>query len=174
LGEIEMKKYSFNKYSNDYKQLFSRERSKLRKVLPNVKIEHVGSTSIPGLGGKGIIDIAIRIPKSKLSQFMEKLEKLGYESAVDHPVTKTSAFLQEIIKNNGKERRVHVHLVFDDTFWESFILFRDYLRNHDEVRDEYAGIKKEGVRHAKGEAEKYRKHKKAFLEKIMRFALKKK
>ncbi len=70
----DLKKFSFNKYSYKYKQLFNREKSKLRKVIPNVKIEHVGSTSISGLGGKCIIDIAIRTPKNKVDQFLKKLQ----------------------------------------------------------------------------------------------------
>tara|TARA_Y100000310_G_C20545674_1_gene745444 strand:+ start:637 stop:1137 length:501 start_codon:yes stop_codon:yes gene_type:complete len=163
-----MKKYSFNKYSEKYKQFFSKEKSKLKKIFPKAKIEHVGSTSIPGLGGKGIIDIAIKIPKSKLNQFRKKLEGLGYKSTVDHPVSDQSAFFQKIIRYGGKERRIHVHLTFTDIFWDSFIAFREYLRNHDEIRDEYAKIKKEAVRHAKGKAEKYRNYKKRFFRKIMK------
>lgn len=165
-------KYSYKKHSKKYKELFSREKSSLRKFFPNMEIEHVGSTSIPGLGGKGIIDIAIKTPKNKLNQFMKKLGKLEYESASDHPITNNSAFLQKMIKYKRKERRVHVHLVFNQKFWNSFIIFRDYLKNHDKERDAYAKIKKEGAKLARGGAEKYRKYKKSFLEKIMERALK--
>lgn len=164
-------KYSFNEYSESYKALFSREKSKLRKIFPKFKIEHVGSTSIPSLGGKGIIDIAIKTPKNKLLGFIRKLEKIGYESNSDHPIDNRRAFLQRIIKNRGEERRIHVHLVIDETFWESFILFRDYLRTHEKERDLYQKIKRDGVKLAKGDAETYRKHKKAFLEEIMKKAL---
>jgi GrpB-like predicted nucleotidyltransferase (UPF0157 family) len=163
------KKYSFNEYSEKYKQLFNKEKSKLKRVFPNnIKIEHVGSTSIPGLGGKGIIDIAIKTPKSKLNQFIKKLEKLGYKSTEDHPTSSQSAFFQKIIKYSGKERRIHIHLTFTDIFWDSFIAFRDYLTNNDKERDEYARVKKKAVKHAKGEAEKYRTYKKTFLRKIMK------
>ena len=164
---MKYEKYSFNEYSEKYKELFTKERSKLRRVFPKVKIEHVGSTSIPGLGGKGIIDIAMRIPKSKLGQFVKKLDKLEYRTPKDHPVTDKSALFQKRITYGGKERRVHVHLVFDDKFWDSFILFRDHLRGNDKERDKYAKIKKKGAKLARGEAEKYRKHKKSFLEKAM-------
>lgn len=150
--------------------MFQSEKRKLRKIFPRVIIEHVGSTSIPKLGGKGIIDIAIRISKSKLNKFIKKLEKLGYESVSDHPITNNSAFLQKRIKDNEKERRIHIHLVFNETFWESFILFKKYLTKHKAERDTYAKIKMEGAKQAKGKAEKYRKYKKDFLEKTMKKA----
>ena len=63
---MSFKKYSFNKYLDIYRKLFIKEKYKLVSILPNAKIEHVGSTSIIGLGGKGIIDIAISVPKNKI------------------------------------------------------------------------------------------------------------
>lgn len=169
----DLKKYSFNKYSEKYKQVFNKEKSKLKKIFPRAKIEHVGSTSIPGLGGKGIIDIAIKTPRNKLNQFMKKLEKLRYEPNLKHPVDDRRAFLQKRIKYGGKERRIHIHLVIDNKFWNSFIVFRDYLRNHDEERDTYARIKKEATKHAKGKGKKYRDYKESFLKRILKLALKK-
>ncbi len=67
---------------------------------------------------------------------------------------------------------MHVHLVLSQKFWNSFIVVRDYLRNHNKERKEYARIKKEAVKHAKGEGKKYRRYKESFLEKVLRLALK--
>ena len=168
----DLKKYSFNKYSNKYGQLFNEEKTKLKNIFPRVKIEHVGSTSIPGLGGKGIIDIAIKTPRNKLNQFLKKLEGLGYKYNKEHPRNDESVFLQKRIRYDGKERRIHIHLTLDDKFWNSFIVVRDYLRNHDKECDNYTRIKKEAIKHAKGEGKKYRKYKNPFLEKILKLALK--
>tara|TARA_Y100000310_G_scaffold84307_1_gene81128 strand:- start:126 stop:650 length:525 start_codon:yes stop_codon:yes gene_type:complete len=168
----DLKKYSFNKYSEKYKQLFNREKTKLKRIFPRLKIEHVGSTAIPGLGGKGIIDIAIKIPRNKLNESLKKLEGLKYEHSKNHPKNVNRVFLQRKIRHGGKERRVHVHLVFDNEFWESFIVVRDYLRNHNKKCKEYIKIKKEAIKHAKGEGEKYRGYKNSFLKKILKLALK--
>lgn len=63
-----MRKYIFKSYDPLFKELFDKEKSKLKKILQkNTEIEHVGSTSVSGLGGKGIIDIAIKTPRKKLS-----------------------------------------------------------------------------------------------------------
>ena len=168
----DLKKYSFTKYSEKYKQLFSKEKSKLKKVFPKAKIEHVGSTSIPGLGGKSIIDIVIKTPRNKINQFLKKLKELGYESNLEHPKNDKRVFLQRRIKYREKERDIHVHLVSDNKFWDSFIVVRDYLRDHDKECKEYARIKKEAIKHATGEGKKYRKYKNTFLERILKLALK--
>ena len=47
-----MKKYIFREYNKNYPKLFQIEKAKLRKIFPKIKIEHVGSTAIPGLGAR--------------------------------------------------------------------------------------------------------------------------
>lgn len=59
----ELRKYVFRRYNSKYELLFNKEKAKLKKILPKAKIEHVGSTAVKGLGGKGIIDISIIVPK---------------------------------------------------------------------------------------------------------------
>jgi len=70
----DLKKYSFNKYSRKYKQFFNREKIKLKKIFPKAEIEHIGSTAVFGLGGKGIIDIAISVPKNQIQKAIKKLQ----------------------------------------------------------------------------------------------------
>jgi GrpB-like predicted nucleotidyltransferase (UPF0157 family) len=170
---MEFKKYHFRKYSKNFPFLFRRERNKIKKSLgKNTKIAHIGSTAIPGLGGKGIIDIAIKTPKNKLNQFWDKLEKLGYEPIQEHQPNNKRIFFQKIIKYNGKERRIHVHLTLNKSFWYSFILLRDYLRRNKKKCEEYEKVKKEAVKYSKGVGKKYREYKNKFLEKVIKLALK--
>ncbi len=75
-----MDKYIFRKHSKDYKVLFKKERKKLEKALgKSIIIEHIGSTSIHGLGGKGIIDILISGKKSKIKGISRTLQETDYE-----------------------------------------------------------------------------------------------
>ena len=153
------KKYQFKGYYPIYPRLYKKEEAKIRKLFPKTTIEHVGSTSVPGLGGKGIIDIAIQTPKSKLKNYRSNLETLGFEYSLEHPGNDKRIFLQKRIRYGGKERLIHIHLTLDNDFWNSFIVFRDYLRNNNKERDKYAKIKREAVKHAKGEGKKYREYK---------------
>ena len=77
IKKIDLKKYSFNKYSKKYHQLFNKEKIKLKKIFLKAKVEHIGSSSIKGLGGKGIIDIAISVPKKEIQSTRKKLQKEG-------------------------------------------------------------------------------------------------
>ena len=163
-----MDKYKFRKYNSKFKRYFELEKNKIEKSLgKNLKIEHVGSTAVPGLGGKGIIDIAIKTPKNKLNQFMNKLERLGYKPNLEHRGNNKRVFLQKIIRYSGKERRIHIHLTLNNNFWDSFIVFRDYLRSHDKERDKYSRIKKEAtILGLKGK--EYRDYKEKFIKEVLR------
>lgn len=168
---INKKKYVFKKYHPSYQKLFSKEKSKLLKVFPkNIQIEHVGSTSVPGLGGKGIIDIMIRAPKKYTKKYMRILENEGYQYS-PHSVDAKRKFFQKIIKRNGKERRIHIHLTIAKDYLISFLAFRDYLRKNKEVRDEYARIKRQAVKYAKGSAIKYKDYKDDFIKETAKKAL---
>lgn len=168
---INKEKYKFKKYNKLYPLLFNKEKQKIKKILPKgTLIEHVGSSAVPELGGKGIIDIAIKTPRDKINAFVKKLKNLGYNEA--HQRDNRRVFLQKIIKKNGKERRVHIHLTLNNKFFNSFIVVRDYLVNHDKERKEYAKIKKEASKYAKGEGKKYREYKHLFIEKLQKRALK--
>lgn len=170
---MKYKKYVYRAYHSSYPRLFAQEKARLIKLLPgNSKIEHVGSTAIQGLGGKGIIDIALRIPLRKLNLSLKRLEGAGYEYNPEHQRDERRVFLQRKIISHKKERRVHLHIVLGGNFWNSFISFRDYLRKHPGVKNEYARIKKEASRHAQGDAIVYRTHKAAFLAEIAEKALK--
>lgn len=163
---LNLEKYSFNEYSENYRKQFYREKLKLTKILPKSKIEHVGSSSIKGLGGKGIIDIVISVPKYEIQKATNKLHKEGYDLCLSGG-DKDRKFFQKIVNYNGKKRRVHLHLTNTNSkTWRSMISVRDYLRNNAEARREYTKIKKEAVKYAKGNAEKYRDYKKKFLQKI--------
>ena len=169
--KIEKQKYKFRAYSKDYPKLYKKKEAKLRKILPkDIKIEHVGSTSVPGLGGKGIMDIAVHLKKKDLTKVIAKMKKVGFEYK-HQPGDDRRKFMQKIIKHKGEERRVHIHLTPDIEFWTSYVSFRDYLRKNKKARETYARIKKEGAKHAKGEGKKYAAYKHKIIQKIARKAL---
>lgn len=69
-------------YNPKWKQGFSREAEKIRDVLGQdcVDVQHVGSTAIPGILAKPIIDIAVVVPTlEKVKFYQEKLGKIGYD-----------------------------------------------------------------------------------------------
>ncbi|HCC67818.1 TPA: hypothetical protein DEP90_01220 [Patescibacteria group bacterium] len=167
-----MQKYVFRKYSPKYRDFFVCEKEKLVRALGlTVKIEHVGSTAIPNLGGKGIIDIVVGISHSKLSEAKKILEKLDYifSTTAGSP---DRLFFKRDYPYRGRKRRVHIHLTkFNSKDWKEMIGFREYLLMHPEIVKQYARIKKNAVKEASGDGKRYKQFKDAFVENITKEAL---
>src|SRR3989344_7803427 len=168
-----MQKYVFRKYNPEYLAFFTSEKKKITKALGSTsKIEHVGSTAIPNLGGKGILDIIVGVSKSKIAGAKKKFEKAGYEFRENATYPERLFFRIDYPYKNRK-RRIHIHLTkFNGQDWKEIISFRDYLLKHPDAVEQYVKIKKEGVKKALGDGEKYRKHKEKFIEHILRKVLK--
>ncbi len=167
-----MQKYVFRKYNQEYIFFFTSEKKKIMKAIDSVvKIEHIGSTSIPNLGGKGIIDIAVGVLKSKFTEAKKKLEEAGYEFREKASCQERLFFRIDYSYGNAV-RRVHVHLVkFNSQDWKEMIGFRDYLLRHPEDVERYAKIKKEAVKKAFGDGKKYRRYKEKFIQNILKNVL---
>ncbi|MBR9702177.1 GrpB family protein [Candidatus Pacearchaeota archaeon] len=168
-----MKKYVYKKYDSKYPPLFRREKMKLKKILPSdARIEHCGSSAVPGLAGKGIIDILISVKKRDLKKANKSLQKAGYNfkpKAGD----KWRDFFDKIYLYNKSKRLVHIHLTFHDSHeFKRHLAFVNYLKNYPKDAKEYAKVKREASKYANGDGDKYREHKYKFVQKIEKRALK--
>ena len=166
-----MNKYLFRRYSPFYKKFFIVERKRLQaKLAKNVAIEHIGSTAVPGLGGKNILDIAVG-PKNSLLGCKAKLEKLGYQF-VGTAGTEDRLFLRRDYLFQRKKVRVHIHLTrFNGRDWKEMIAFRDYLLRDKEATRDYIKIKKRAAQLAKGDKDTYMRIKSPFIQMIIEKAL---
>ncbi len=164
-----MQKYVFRKYPPESRAFFTSEKKKIAKALSSTaKIEHVGSTAIPGLGGKSILDIVVGVSKSELGRAKRKFEEAGYEFRKKASFPERLFFRIDYPYKN-KKRRVHIHLTkLSGRDWKSMTGFRNYLLKYPETVKQYVKIKKEGVKIALGDGEKYRKHKEKFIKNILR------
>ena len=147
-------------YDEKWSKDFCNIKSVLLKYLSiPVIIEHVGSTSIVGMYAKPIIDLVIAIDKSEFQIIKNDLFKIGYIHEGDLGIIGREAFKREnIIKYQYLDEIIH-HLYvcsLDNTEYKRFILFRNYLRNHSDKRDEYKKIKMEIIdKYGQDNREKY-------------------
>ncbi|GAA3456114.1 GrpB family protein [Dactylosporangium matsuzakiense] len=113
----------------------------LRAALGDVapRIDHIGSTAVPGLAAKPVIDIQISVRSlDPVDPFRDPLERLGYVYRADNP-ERTKRYFRE---PPGRPR-THIHIRRQGTFAEQFpLLFRDYLRAHPAAAAEYATEKR--------------------------------
>ncbi len=163
-----MKKYVFKEYSHIFPELFLKEKLRIAAstTLP-LSIEHIGSTAIPGLGGKGIIDIGIAVEKHSLNNVSNCLQTLGYEFRPSFSTPERYYFIIYLPDPEEENRRYHIHLTYpENAEWKNFLGFKDYLITHPEELEAYAKIKRKAALEADQDGQKYRSIKEPLLKKI--------
>ena len=106
-------------------------------------IHHIGSSAVPGLGGKNWIDILLLVDDEETAkQTLDRIEELGYI----HSKTASSEhreFFKRKTKYFGKEKRFHLHLMWKtESKYTELLAFRDYLCEHPEEAERYYDLKK--------------------------------
>jgi GrpB-like predicted nucleotidyltransferase (UPF0157 family) len=127
-------------YIDGWPALFARTARALRVALGDVpsRIDHIGSTAVPGLAAKPVIDIQISVPALEpVSRYRGALESLGYVFREDNE-ERTKRYFRE----RPGQPRTHVHVRRAGSWSEQFaLLFRDYLRVHPDDARRYATFK---------------------------------
>jgi GrpB-like predicted nucleotidyltransferase (UPF0157 family) len=128
-------------YDREWPLLYEREESRIRSALGDrvVRIAHAGSTSVPGLPAKPVIDIVLEVPDSaEEPAYAPDLEAAGYVLRIREP----QWFEHRVFK--GPDTNVNLH-VFSAGCSEvdRMLLFRDWLRTNVADRELYATAKRE-------------------------------
>jgi len=128
-------------YHQDWIRQFERERDTLQIMLGNslLEIEHVGSTAIPGMCAKPILDLMVAVSDLDIAdQFHGMLKAIGYERRVGADALDRRFF----VKGPPNCRTHHLNFTFPESdFWLRTLLFRDYLIKNRSAAAEYAKIK---------------------------------
>ena len=156
-------------YDERWAQDFEDIASEIRDVLGELAldIQHVGSTAVPGLSAKPIIDIDVVIrDHAAFNAVVSALEAIGYHHEGDLGIAGREAFGYE-----GKSHLQKHHLYVcpqDSTELKRHIAFRDYLRAHPGAVKEYSRIKEAGAALHPYDINGYIAHKSPFIESIYR------
>jgi GrpB-like predicted nucleotidyltransferase (UPF0157 family) len=123
--------------------MFEKESGRLLETLSadGIVIEHIGSTAVPGLEAKPIIDIMIGLPDfGRADAFVPLIQGLGYEYIQKYE--DEMPFRRFLYLDEDGGRRVNIHMVgINSPFWKRHLMFRDYLRQNPTVREEYHRLK---------------------------------
>ncbi len=122
-----------------WKEYYNEEEIVLKNNLPNISnISHIGSTSIPSIWAKPIIDILVEIPKEDdINDYIELILKQGYICMSKSK--KRISFNKGYTENGFAEKVYHLHLRYKGDNDELY--FRDYLIDNPEVAKEYEKLK---------------------------------
>ena len=152
-------------YNANWPLMFEAEAGLVADALGDhvVEIEHVGSTSVPGLCAKPIIDLLVAVEEFwPVEAYMNTLGPLGY-TYQSQEADDDRKFLWK-----GVPRTHHMHIVEYAT-WEHqrHIIFRDYLRSKPEIARDYENVKRELAVVFKSDRPAYTRGKTAFIKSIM-------
>ncbi len=155
-------------YTTEWKRYFEREKDALQIVLGTnvLDIQHVGSTSIPGMPAKPIVDIAIAVADFEEARAcIPLIESHGYEYKGEFGIPHRHYFVK------GDPRLFHIHMCeIDSDAWQNQLLFRDYLILHTDKAKDYAQLKHQLALKFPQDREAYLDGKAGFIEAIIRLA----
>lgn len=128
-------------YDPSWPLLFRREEERITQTLGDrvLRLEHVGSTSVPGLAAKPIVDMTLVVADSSDEEaYVPDLVAVGYALRIREP----DWYEHRILK--GPDTNVNLHVFSDGcTEVERMVAFRDWLRTHDDDRELYESAKRD-------------------------------
>lgn len=159
-------------YDPGWSERFEVERQALCSLLSplDVRIEHIGSTAVPGLSAKPIIDLMLGCAlMGQFTSCIPVLERHGWEYMAEHE--KEFPERRFLAKPRSRPRQFHLHAVaIGGAFWKRHLAFRDYLRSHPEVASSYDQLKIALAARFKDDREAYTEAKAPFIADVLRRA----
>jgi GrpB-like predicted nucleotidyltransferase (UPF0157 family) len=159
-------------YNPQWLQMAINEIAQLREILPAdqiLDIQHVGSTAIPNLSAKPVIDLQIAVASlADIKQTaITALEKLNFKYWAENP-DPTRMFFVKDMPPFGKQRTFHVHISeITNKHWIEKIAFRDYLLSHPNDAKAYEQLKIDLAQQYRHHREKYTLAKTQFIQNII-------
>lgn len=157
-------------YNPQWPAMFAQEAAILQSALGDVAqhIHHIGSTAVPGLVAKPIIDILLEVTSVEaLDALNSKMRSLGYEPRGEFGISRRRYF-----PKGGADRTHQIHaFATGDEHVIRHLAFRDYLRAHPETAKEYGELKMAVARECNNDIERYCDGKDAYVKAVEARAL---
>lgn len=165
IGGIEKRNIEIVDYNPEWKDKFQAHKEIISKALGKkaLRIEHIGSTSVPGLAAKPIIDILLVVADSgKESFYLPQMEKAGYKLRVREP----DFYEHRMFRTPQKDVHIHVFSL-DSPEIDRYLIFRNYLRQNAKTRQQYEKTKRRLAAKPWSDMNAYAKAKTKLIEKII-------
>jgi GrpB-like predicted nucleotidyltransferase (UPF0157 family) len=156
-------------YSDKWSDLYKEEAKLITDSISHteiIRIDHIGSTAIPGLKAKPTIDILLQVSEHiEIQKLKDILKSIGY-LINDHPENPAPhlTFVKGYTKHGFKGQAYHVHIRYNGD-WDE-IRFKDYLIKNKEIAKEYETLKLELAKKFPNDREAYTDSKTEWIEKI--------
>ena len=168
---LERNKVVLSPYQMIWPKLFEEEKRRLEAVIGEgiLDIQHIGSTAVPGLSAKPILDIGVAVKSfGEAFALVSPIEELGYIYRGENGIPRRHYF----VKGPPDKRTCHLHMFEEvDEEWATHLLFRDYLRTHPEVAAAYQQLKEDLAAKYPNDREAYTDGKHSFIQEVLGEAL---
>jgi len=152
-------------YAPEWQDLYLAEEARLYGCIGDyvLDIQHVGSTSIPGLTAKPILDIAISVADFEEARYcIQPIERLGYRYHGEYGIPRRHYFTK------GDPMTHHVHMVESQSEnWVTMISFRDHLRENSVLAEQYASLKLHLAKQFPRDRPAYQNGKEEFIRQVL-------
>lgn len=157
-------------YDPNWPKLFLKEKKVLQKALkkfPKLRVEHIGSTSVPDMAAKPILDMLLSVQTPEMwPKLVEPLRELGYYYWGSHE--EEMLFIKGL-PPLGKQRTHHLHICeFEGVRWKKETAFRDHLKNDPEEAAAYEKLKRLLAKEYTYNREGYTKGKNSYIQKVLK------
>ena len=156
-------------YNSNWKGMYKEESEKIKNILSDIIIDihHIGSTAIPGIKAKPVIDMLVEVKDIEaVDQYNNKMEEFGYEVMGEYGIPKRRFF-----RKGGNKRTHHIHIFqTGNEEIERHINFKEYLIAHPDKGREYSKLKVELKNKYSYDIESYTQGKNDFIKEIDRKA----
>lgn len=165
----------FSDYNSAWPTMAMLETAILRKSSEalglDLHIEHVGSTAIPGIKAKPIIDLYVGVQSIAAAKpLIPIIEQMGYQYWAENP-NPNKMFFVKGMPPFGAGRTHHIHIVqYDSDYFKARVIFRDFLIQHSNYAHEYECLKIGIAAKNNTDRESYTDAKSEFITKILRLA----
>ena len=166
---VELKTQNFTENKKSYLEI----ENKLKSILPeSTQINHVGSTAIPDMCGKNIIDVLVGAKnETEFSLFKEKISSFGFFASQNSKSEIYQFFASKLGETGNGD--THIHLCITNTErYDEFLILRDYLLENKAEATAYSNHKKELIKNGITDRKQYRSTKSEYVSKLIEHAKK--
>jgi len=168
LGEPERGPFFLSDYQSGWPEAFRQHANTIERALGEraLRVEHIGSTAVPGLAAKPIVDILLVVHDSADEDaYLPALEAAGYVLRVREP----EFHEHRMFRTPGRDVHLHVYSAGSPEI-ERYLIFRDRLRQHPSDRDAYERAKRQLIDRPWAQMDDYANAKTEVIERIIRSA----
>jgi GrpB-like predicted nucleotidyltransferase (UPF0157 family) len=151
----------YHAYNPRLPSVFEKIKLLIQSAAGPIAVEHVGSSSIPGVGGRNVLDVAVPAALAKQPEIRRALHELGFE---DSPFPHYLPLLVGEVAHEGASYQILLYVVAPDSgVLEGWLRFRDHMRAHPDDARAYDATKREAIAAGRVQGDDYQRAKNPFL-----------